>query len=235
MPFLNYSIFVFYYFCCFKSKWRQGPAISVPGAKSWLNPSASIVFDDLADLNLEQCPLSQYVTTQLLINNPDLRQSRVCHENGHVTFESPFQHFNYLISFNSTSWAWEEFKIPFLSKNPHPSFLKPLSRLEYPSIRNARACPVGSGKKLLLFGINSVPENRSKRDALRKTWLNEQFWRFPDVEIHHVFLLGTNGVEIDKGELEQGDIVQWDFDESLAMALIFRQKFISSKFFVIEK
>ena len=55
-----------------------------------------------------------------------------------------------------------------------------------------------------------------QRKAIRSTWLNPTYWSFdPNVEIHHIFLLGVeDGATIHEDEHQYQDILQTDFMES---------------------
>ena len=54
------------------------------------------------------------------------------------------------------------------------------------------------------------------RNAIRSTWLNRKHWQFePDLEIHYLFLLGTEEkATVPEEEHEYMDILQSDFMES---------------------
>ena len=61
-----------------------------------------------------------------------------------------------------------------------------------------------------------MPSHTEHRDVIRSTWLNPENWNFdPNIEIHHIFLLGVeDGVTVPESEHQYQDILQTDFMES---------------------
>ena len=83
----------------------------------------------------------------------------------------------------------------------------------YPFLVTPEKCPEKSSKKLILFGIKSMPSHWALRDTIRRTWLNRAYW--PDADIHYVFLLGTEqGQPLTDDDYKHNDILQGDFKES---------------------
>lgn len=79
----------------------------------------------------------------------------------------------------------------------------------------------GDNRTVLLLAIKSTPGNFERRQAVRETWGREG--KYPGaLRVHTVFLLGTSPQDDpDLGPLlsfearHYGDILQWDFHESL--------------------
>ena len=46
----------------------------------------------------------------------------------------------------------------------------------------------------LLFAIKSIPKNRDRRNALRKSWLNPAYYK--DINVQRVFLFGQDGMDV---------------------------------------
>jgi hypothetical protein len=64
-----------------------------------------------------------------------------------------------------------------------------------------------------------MPHRVAMRAAIRKTWLNPEFWKLPgrnrNIVIHPIFLLGTqNGFQLGAEAREYQDLLQYDFIES---------------------
>ncbi|KAM3620582.1 uncharacterized protein V6R79_025661 [Siganus canaliculatus] len=79
-----------------------------------------------------------------------------------------------------------------------------------------------SADVFLLLVVKSGPENYDRREVLRKTWAKER--QHNGVWIRRIFLSGTSGQGFEKARLnklleheqkEYGDILQWDFADSL--------------------
>uniref|UniRef100_A0A1A8IPQ7 Hexosyltransferase n=1 Tax=Nothobranchius kuhntae TaxID=321403 RepID=A0A1A8IPQ7_NOTKU len=80
---------------------------------------------------------------------------------------------------------------------------------------------IGGDNQTLLFAIKSSPRNFERRQAVREAWGRETVYRF-GMRVRLVFFLGsTSSDEPDLGTLLSfeashfGDLLQWDFDESL--------------------
>jgi len=87
-------------------------------------------------------------------------------------------------------------------------------------------CDVKNDSLIFLIGIKSLPASRARRDIIRKTWGDEQYWdkigrQIPkNIKLKRVFLLGkslnkTLQNEIKDESREFGDILQSSFQEHL--------------------
>ncbi|XP_076002137.1 N-acetyllactosaminide beta-1,3-N-acetylglucosaminyltransferase 2 [Genypterus blacodes] len=86
-------------------------------------------------------------------------------------------------------------------------------------------CPPGPGDTedgtFLLFAIKSNPEHFVQRQAVRETWGQERVYQ-SGLRVRTVFLLGSSSLDLPDLSLllsfeskQFGDILQWDFHESL--------------------
>ncbi|XP_037335532.2 N-acetyllactosaminide beta-1,3-N-acetylglucosaminyltransferase 2 [Pungitius pungitius] len=111
---------------------------------------------------------------------------------------------------------------PFLFQD----FLQGMNCSSPPVLLNQpNKCPFGDGKNknqtFLLFTIKSTPRNFEQRQALRETWGREGMYK-SGLRVRTVFLLGSSPLEdpdlsaLLAFEARQfGDLLQWDFHESL--------------------
>ncbi|XP_073347149.1 N-acetyllactosaminide beta-1,3-N-acetylglucosaminyltransferase 2 [Pagrus major] len=80
---------------------------------------------------------------------------------------------------------------------------------------------MGENQTFLLFAIKSTPGNFERRQAVRETWGQEGKYQ-SGLRVHTVFLLGTSPEDdpnlsplLSFEARHYGDILQWDFHESL--------------------
>ena len=73
-------------------------------------------------------------------------------------------------------------------------------------------CRKKPDRKLVIFGIKSMPKSTGRRAAIRRTWLDQTNWNPFDVDIKVLFIVGRG--EISDEVAQFGDILQLDFAES---------------------
>ena len=109
----------------------------------------------------------------------------------------------------------------------HLNFLEPRKiHTKGVNIHTPEGCVADQSSSIFLIGIKSLPASRSRRDIIRKTWGDEQYWskdgrHIPkNIKLKRIFLLGKSGNktlqnEIDEESLKFGDILQSSFHEHL--------------------
>lgn len=109
----------------------------------------------------------------------------------------------------------------------HLNFLKPRKIHEKgANIHTPEGCEADQSSFVFLIAIKSLPASRTRRDIIRKTWGDEQYWskvgrHIPkNIKLKRIFLLGESGNknlqnEINEESLKFGDILQSTFQEHL--------------------
>ena len=106
-----------------------------------------------------------------------------------------------------------------ISSNPANSHLNTLTKFanykNFDVLHQPSSCAKSENRPLIIFGIKSMPDKGAMRDAIRKTWLDRNYWSALGVNIHIVFLTGrTSGNEFDDEIRIYDDILQINITES---------------------
>ncbi|KAM7398956.1 hypothetical protein PAMP_018256 [Pampus punctatissimus] len=142
--------------------------------------------------------------------------------------EDPFRH--------DSRWSQcRETNEELLQTNVHDITSYPVLFRDFLQGMNCRSPPVlvnqpnkcisgekkGDNKTFLLFAIKSTPGNFERRQAVRETWGREEVYK-GGLRVRTVFLLGSSSPDdpdlsslLTFEALHFGDILQWDFRESL--------------------
>jgi len=94
-------------------------------------------------------PDASFDSTTLSNEFPEIKNFRSLNEKNECVFKAPYHHLNDLLKFTT--------------------------RRNYTVTHVPASCKMGQ-RPMIIFGIKSMPENKSKRNAIRKSWLDTKYW-----------------------------------------------------------
>ncbi|CBY07635.1 unnamed protein product [Oikopleura dioica] len=119
----------------------------------------------------------------------ELKGQRFRRPDGKCVFGGKFTHINKLLDFNP--------------------------QLQFSTLSSPTSCFFKNSSDSIIFGIKSMPESLSFRDAIRDTWLNYELWNDFNFQIKVVFIIGQDGKTNLTDEMKiNDDLLVLDFEES---------------------